>query len=171
MKVIALQRITETRLIDKYRKELQYLIIDYYKECHEHDYKGSSDKALAVVDYWEHNYFLYLVLDANDDAIGFLTMSVNDQLSMTKPYLVVDYMYILPAYRGSRATQWLFITIGKVAYELGMDVIGTTLSGSSNNGNAILTGGVTLATVRLMRREAFKDKYKTYSRRLHVTND
>lgn len=171
MKVIALQRITETRLIDKYRKELQYLIIDYYKECHPDDYKGSSDKALSVVDYWNSNYFLYLVLDDSGDAIGFLTMSCNDQLTMVKPYLVVDYMYILPKFRGTRAAQWLFVTIGKAAYELGMDVIGTTLEGSSNNGNAVLTGGVTLATVRLMKRESFNDKYKKYTRRLHVKID
>lgn len=168
MKVIALQLITETRLIDKYRKELQYLIIDYFKECHPDDYKGSSDKALSVVDYWNSNYFLYLVLDDSDDVVGFLVMSCNDQLTMVKPYLIVDYMYILPAYRGTSATQWLFVTIGKVANELGMDVIGTTLEGSSNNSNAVLTGGTTVATVRLMTRDSFKDKYIKYSKRLHV---
>lgn len=61
----------------------------------------------------------------------------------------------------------MFVTIGKVANELGMDVIGTTLEGSSNNSNAVLTGGTTVATVRLMTRDSFKDKYIKYSRRLH----
>lgn len=168
MKVIALQKVTETRLIDKYRKELQYLIIDYYKECHEHDYKGSSDKALAVVDYWEHNYFLYLVLDDAGVAIGFLVMSFNDQLAMTKPYLVVDYMYVLPKFRGTRATQWLFLTVGKVANELGMDVLGTTLAGSSNNHNSEMMNCDTIATVRMMKRDSFNEIYKKYSKRLHV---
>lgn len=168
MKVIALQRVITTRLIDKYRQQLSCLIVDYYKEAHKDIYKGSLDKARDVVSYWELNYFVYLVLDDNEDAIGFLVMSCNDQLTMVKPCLVVDYMYIVPNHRGSRATQWLFITIGKVANELGMDVIGSTLAGSSNNSNCELVGGETIATVRLMKRDSFKDKYIKYSRRLNV---
>lgn len=168
MKVVSLRHTTDIKALTDYRKQLSCLVIDYYKEVHSDIYNGNLVKAMDVVSYWEESYFTYIVVDDNDSVAGFLVMSTNNQYDMVKPYLIVDYMYVAEAYRGTRATQWLFLTIGKVADTLQMDVLGTTLAGSSNNHNAELTGGEVVATIRLMKREAFKDKYIRYSRRLNV---
>lgn len=168
MKVIALSHIKNTPILIKYKKQLSCIILDYYREAHKDIYRGSLEKADNVVDAWVSYYYLYLLISDEDDVIGFLVMSTNNQYNMVDTLLIVDYMYIKPEFRSSKAVQWLFLTIGKVANDLGMDVLGTTLAGSSNNHNAELTGGETIATIRLMKRSNFRDKYIKYSKRLNV---
>ena len=171
MRVLCYSHLIDIKLIDRYRKELQYLIIDYFKERHD-DYCGSSSKAMSVLDYWSSDRMLYFVVDDKGKAIGFLVLYINDQFQMVEPKLVVDYMYVLPEFRRTRATQWLYATIGKVAMDLGLDCLGTTIIGTaSNESNVELVGGKTIATVNLMTRDSFKDKYKKYMRSLNCLHE
>lgn len=167
MRVISYRGLIDVKLIDRYRKEMMFLIIDYFKERHE-DYCGSRCKAISVLDYWTESRMLYIVVDDKGMAVGFVVMYINDQFQMVEPKLVVDYMYVLPEFRRTRATQWLFVTIGKVAMDLGLDCLGTTIIGTaSNESNVELVGGKTIATINLMTRESFRDKYKKYMRSLN----
>lgn len=167
MKVLCYIHLLDVKSIDRYRKEMMFLIIDYFKERHD-DYCGSSSKAISVLDYWAESRMLYIVVDDKGMAVGFVVMYINDQFRMVAPKLVVDYMYVLPEFRRTRATQWLYVTIGKVAIELGLDCLGTTIIGNaSNESNVELVGGKTIATINLMTRDSFKDKYKKYMRSLN----
>lgn len=167
MKVLCYIHLLDVKSIDRYRKEMMFLIIDYFKERHD-DYCGSSSKAISVLDYWAESRMLYIVVDDKGMAVGFVVMYINDQFRMVEPKLVVDYMYVLPEFRRTRATQWLYVTIGKVAMELGLDCLGTTIIGNaSNESNVELVGGKTIATINLMTRDRFKDKYKKYMRSLN----
>lgn len=167
MKVLCYKHLLDVKSIDRYRKEMMFLIIDYFKERHD-DYCGSSSKAISVLDYWAESRMLYIVVDDKGMTVGFVVMYINDQFRMVAPKLVVDYMYVLPEFRRTRATQWLYVTIGKVAMELGLDCLGTTIIGNaSNESNVELVGGKTIATINLMTRDSFKDKYKKYMRSLN----
>ena len=142
------------------------LFYDYFKERHPDILVGSEVMArLMVITMLKNNNYIYYVQDDNQNILGFVTMSVNDQFGMVTPHLVIDYMYIKPEFRGSRVTALLFGVVGHVADTMEMDCIGTTFVTSSNIRNAEVVKGVETATTYLYRREDFREKYKNYIRR------
>ena len=146
--------------------QLSSLLYDYFKERHDSILCGDSTIATIMVNkLLELNNYIYFVQDDNQNILGFVTMSVNDQFGMVTPHLVIDYMYIKPEFRGSRATALLFGVIGHVADTMEMDVLGTTFITSSNIRNAEIVNGIETATCYLYRREDFKDTYKKYIKR------
>jgi hypothetical protein len=113
----------------------------------------------------DSGHIIYYLEQDDETIIGFVTMSINNQYNMVKPHLVVDYMYIDPKHRGTKATALLFGLIGHVADTMGMDVIGTTFVTSGNIRNASIVGGKEVAVVYSYARDDFNYKYKKYIRR------
>ena len=146
--------------------QLSRLLYDYFKERHQDILLGDLTAATIMVNrLLAANNYIYFVQDDNQNILGFVTMSVNDQFGMVTPHLVIDYMYIKPEFRGSRVTALLFGVVGHVADIMEMDCIGTTFVTSSNIRNAEVVKGVETATTYLYRRDDFREKYKNYIRR------
>lgn len=146
--------------------QLSRLLYDYFKERHQDILVGDLTAATIMVNrLLAANNYIYYVQDDNQNILGFVTMSVNDQFGMVTPHLVIDYMCIKPEFRGSRVTALLFGVVGHVADIMEMDCIGTTFVTSSNIRNAEVVKGVETATTYLYRREDFREKYKHYIRR------
>jgi len=146
--------------------QLSGLVYDYFKERHPDTLLGGNIHAKVMVDkLLAANNYIYFVQDDNQNILGFVTISVNDQFGMVTPHLVIDYMYIKPEFRGSRVTALLFGVVGHVADTMEMDCIGTTFVTSSNIRNAEVVKGIETATTYLYKREDFRNKYKTYIRR------
>ena len=146
--------------------QLSSLLYDYFKERHQDILVGDLTATTIMVNQLlEANNYIYFVQDDNQNILGFVTMSINDQFGMVTPHLVIDYMYIKPEFRGSRVTALLFGVVGHVADTMDMDCIGTTFVTSSNIRNAEVVKGVETATTYLYRREDFREKYKNYIRR------
>ena len=146
--------------------QLSRLLYDYFKERHQDILVGDLTATTIMVNrLLAANNYIYYVQDDNQNILGFVTMSVNDQFGMVTPHLVIDYMYIKPEFRGSRVTALLFGVIGHVADTMEMDCIGTTFVTSSNIRNAEVVKGVETATTYLYRRDDFREKYKHYIRR------
>ena len=146
--------------------QLSRLLYDYFKERHQDILVGDLTATTIMVNHLlAANNYIYFVQDDNQNILGFVTMSVNDQFGMVTPHLVIDYMYIKPEFRGSRVTALLFGVVGHVADTMEMDCIGTTFVTSSNIRNAEVVKGVETATAYLYRRDDFREKYKTYIKR------
>ena len=146
-----------------YSTQLQYLLIDYFKERHTGVKQNLLLASIMVNQLLELGYLIYLVIDDKDTVLGFTIVSINDQWGMLEEkFIVCDYMYIVPKYRGSRVTRLMFITVGKLAMDYGYDVLGSTMIGSSNIHNTEVVGGEIVANLVLMTRDSFKDKYKKY---------
>ena len=144
------------------RLPLATLLCDYFKETLKDNYRGSLEEAKNLVDILlSLNNYIYLVLD-DDKVVGFVTMYVFNQYGMSKEYLVVDHMYVVPDYRGSRTTLWLYTTIAKVMTDLDIDGVGTTYTTSANKHNNTLVSGEVIAEVTKVSLEDIKGKYKKY---------
>lgn len=155
----------ELSIVDRkqYSTQLQYLLIDYFKERHTKVKQDPLYASMMIDQLLELGYLIYLVIDDEDKVLGFTIVSINNQWGMLEDsYVVCDYMYIIPKYRGSRVTRLLFITVGKLAMDYGYDVLGSTMIGSSNIHNTELVGGEIIANLVLMTRDSFKDKFKKY---------
>lgn len=155
----------ELSILDKkkYSLQLQYLIIDYFKERHTNVKQDTLLSSIMIEQVLNLGYLIYIVIDDKDNVLGFTILSINNQWGMLEDnYIVCDYMYISPKYRGSRVTRLLFITVGKLAMDYGYDVIGSTMIGSSNIHNTELVGGKVISQVVLLTRETFKNKYEKY---------
>ena len=145
----------------EYTNKFAMMLLDYFKERHEEDTIANYNKAITMIDTLLLNkYLIYLVIDDNKNILGFLVMSLNNQFGMTKTFLVVDYMYTLKEYRGTKVTRLLFITVGKCSNDLQLDVLGTTLEGSSNVHNSEIVNGERVGHLFRYRREDFDYKYK-----------
>jgi len=154
---------------NKYKLELQCLLCDYYKETNGDDYIGSLESASVMIDgLLTRNYFIYLAIDKGK-VIGFTLLYINNQYGMTKSYIVVDHMYVLPSYRSGRAVLWLYTTIGKVMTDFGVDGVGTTLIGSSNKANNTYVSGKVIAEVTVVKLSDIRDTYKRYMKSLKAT--
>lgn len=145
----------------EYTNKLASLLIDYFKERHEEETIANYNKAITMIDTLLLNkYLIYLVIDDDKNVLGFLIMSLSNQFGMTKTFLVVDYMYTVKEYRGTKVTRLLFITVGKCSNDLQLDVLGTTLEGSSNVHNSEIINGEHVGYLFRYRREDFENKYK-----------
>ena len=162
MKVIIYNQLSTTDR-KKYSLQLQYLLIDYFKERHTSVKDNPLFASIMINQLIELGYLIYLVINDNDEVLGFTIVSINDQWGMLEEkFIVCDYMYIVPKYRGSRVTRLLFITVGKLAMDYGYDVLGSTMVGSSNIHNTEIVGGEIIANLVLMTRDSFKNKFKKY---------
>lgn len=149
--------------------DIAFLFYDYFVERHHEHMRGTMDTSYnMVLSMLEHNYYIYFVLKEGE-AVGFIIMSVNDQFGMTTPHLVVDYMYVVPEYRGSDVTVALFTTGAHVALALGYNMVGSTLIGSSNINNTRHTQGEEFSRSYYYDMEKFKPTYEKYMKRLKFT--
>ena len=143
------------------------LFYDYFIERHGDILVGTKEDTIkAIEELLNYNNFIYYVIDdSNNDILGFVTISTNNQFNMIPSHMVVDYMYVVPSARNSKVTALLFGTIGHVADTLEMDVLGTTMIGSSNINNAKVVKGEEYGKMYHYKRDSFKDIYKKYIRR------
>lgn len=149
-----------------YKYSLAVSILEYFKERHKEEFKGNLDTAITMLDWLlDNNYFIYFVVDNTKDdiVVGFVAIHIENQWGMLEDYLVTDYLYIHPNYRKGKVSRLLFITIGKVSLDLGLDVIGTAILGSNSNyGNILKVGGTPIATHFEIKRSSFMTKYNKY---------
>lgn len=151
----------------EYFTELTWLVQDYFKETLKDSYVGNQAVATNFVSsYLDKDHYIYLVVDDNNVVVGFVIMYVFNMYGFSKEYLVVDHMYILPDYRGTKATLWLFTTIGKVMNDLGLGAMGVVYADSSNKANSQLIGGKVIAQVTEYRLDKIQKHYKRYLKRL-----
>lgn len=171
MKVISLGSVIDPDNRQDYIEALTTMIDNYFKEVHSDSYCGSYGKAYVMAMEWIRDRWVYLVLDNNNKPVGFMECYVYDQMGMVKEYLVIDYMYVVPEARRTRATQWLWLTGAKVALELKIDIVASTFIKSSNYHNASLMDCEHLSTVMLYKREKFINKFNKYARSLNVSTE
>jgi len=153
-----------------YKKQLGVLLCDYFKETLKENYRGSLEEAINLIDILlSMNNYIYLVID-EDKVVGFVTMYVFNQYGMSREYLVVDHMYVVPEYRGTRAILWLYSTVGKVMSDLEIDGVGTTYIDSANRHNNTLVSGEVIAEVTKVSLRDIKGKYKKYLKGLKCIN-
>lgn len=148
----------------EYTNSFAMLLLDYFKERHSDINISSLDSSLNMIDMLLSNkYMIYFVVNDNKDILGFVILSIGNQFGMTKPYVVVDYMYIVPEYRKGLVSRLLFITAGKVCTSLGMDAICQSLDGVDNNYNNIKkVGGEQIGVLFKMNMGICKTKYEKY---------
>lgn len=145
------------------------LVYDYFQERHPEVMVGNMETAYdMVLSMLDYNNYIYYVLKEGELA-GFITMTINDQYGMTTPHLVVDYMYVVPEYRGTDVTVALFTTCAHISLTLGYNMIGTTLIGSSNINNTRHTQGEEFSRSYYYDMEKFKPTYERYMKRLKFT--
>lgn len=147
---------------EEHIEDLAPLVDEYFTEVNPQDKVGGIEEAKAMLrNMLKSNVYIYILVDKTE-IIGYVTLYVDNQHGMVEKYLVVDYMYIKPSRRSSKATAMLFATTGHVSLSLGLDIVASTLSGSSNIDNASLIGAEEVATYHRYHRGVFKDRYQRY---------
>ena len=150
-----------------YFTEFTWLIQDYFKETLKEDYVGTQAVANNfITNCVEKDNYIYLVIDEDNVVVGFVIMYVFNMYGFSKEYLVVDHMYILPEHRGTKATMWLFTTIGKVMDDLELGAMGVVYNDSANKSNSQLIGGKVIAQVTEYKLDKIKKHYKRYLKKL-----
>jgi hypothetical protein len=129
----------------KHKEQLANLLLDYFDEVHGDDAIGDLSTALAMIDNLTRTNTIYVIED-NNTITAFLVASILNQFNMTKDIISCDYMYIAPAYRGTKAVMLLYGLIGKMCNELQLDATGTTFHTSSNISNNKRVEGDPIAT-------------------------
>lgn len=151
------------------KEELSCLLYDYFVERHGNVLVGTKETAFKMLlDMLDNNEFIYYV-SHNEQILGFITITINNQYDMVKPHLVTNYMYVVPEYRGTTTTLALFATAGHVSMTLGYNMIGSTLIGSSNIGNTRHTKGEEFSRSYLYEIDKFKPTYERYMKKLKFT--
>lgn len=151
-----------------YKEEVSLLLHLYFSEAHGKDYIGSSgDCYFAIDDIVNSGRAIYVLFD-DDIMIGMLITYINDQFSLVKPTIVGEYMYLIPDYRGSKATMYLYAMLGKISEQYGYDVIGTTLCNSSSNHNSKYNDHEPIAITYLAKHDTVVKNYQRYKNKLKL---
>ena len=151
-----------------YKGELSMLLDDYFFETHPDDYIGNPITSKDAIDKMiESGRTIYVLFDYHT-IVGFLVTYINDQFHMTKPTIVGEYMYLAPPYRGTVATMYLYLMLGKISEQYGYDVTGTTLSDSSSTSNAKYNDHIEVARVYKAKHEDVVANYQRYKKKLNL---
>ena len=151
-----------------YRGELSILLDDYFFEAHPDEYIGNPITTKDAIDKMvDSGRTIYVLFDYHT-IVGFLVVYINDQFHLTKPTIVAEYMYLSPHYRGTIATMYLYLMLGKVSEQYGYDVIGNTLSSSSSTHNAKYNDHVEVARIYKSKHEDVVANYQRYKNKLKL---
>jgi len=152
---------------NKYFNKLGLLLCDYFKETLKDNYRGTLEIALSYIStIVDNKYMIYLVVNDEDEVVGFTTLYIHTMNGFMKRQLVIDHMYVIPEYRRTKATMWLYATIGNVMDKLQLPSIGTTFVDSANKGNNRLVGGKVIAEVTTFNIDSVKSKFNKYMKGL-----
>lgn len=137
---------------------LAYLLRKYYNEV-EGEVVGSISDGIDML--VQHGRAIYL-LTTDDKPIGFVILYCNDQCGMSKLRAVVEYMYLLPAYRRSTGIRELLKAVGSYCIHNEVDcVIPATTTNSVSVCKTL--GGDVLGNVYTVPLTSIKSKYKDYT--------
>ena len=76
---------------------------------------GSVDVDLFIHSHWA----IYVVID-NNEVVGFASYLINDSYGMNAPAVLNDYLYVIPDYIGTMATQLMLMQTGRIVEELNL---------------------------------------------------
>jgi hypothetical protein len=126
---------------------------------------GNMDVCSEAIDKILYTHRLYLLLSNTDELIGFMTCYLNDEYGMVDRYLVCEYQYIEPEYRGGRAVALLTKTLAELCVKLQPPIVNTTILTSRSTHNMDKLGAEPIAMLSELSLNKATAIYNKYNRR------
>lgn len=120
------------------RRMLVKQIYNYFKEVNGKDLVGDTTTIERMLDSMQkENRVIFLVVNEDETFLyGFAILFVNTQYDMLAPTLCIEYMYIEPEFRSTKAITMLYNTVADTGVINNMNGIGYTYANSANVKNS-----------------------------------